>query len=186
MRKSIALFTLCVLAPVTALAQVADPGLPRLDTDAPLDQHGGYVTPKMVPYEGGDIPSTAKLVSRPNGSLIGTGVGLLATSYAGSLIYALSTCGAQTDCRGGSAWLYVPIVGPFITAATAPTSGGQALAAFDGGVQVLGAALAIAGVVMPKKFVMWQSRSASLTVTPTGGGGGGALNAGIGLTLIHL
>ncbi len=58
--------------------------------------------------------------------------------YGSSLLYAVATCGAQQECRNGSAWLYVPVFGPFITAAQAPTTGGQALAAFDGAVQTIG------------------------------------------------
>jgi hypothetical protein len=53
--------------------------------------------------------------------------------------------------------------------ATAPTTGGAALAGFDGGVQVLGAALAITGFVAPKKFVVWQDKTTRLAITPTGG-----------------
>jgi hypothetical protein len=53
-----------------------------------------------------------------------------------------------------------------VTAAQAPTTGGQALAAFDGGVQVLGATLFIVGYLAPKKYVTWQGKMASVSVLP--------------------
>ena len=146
---------------------------------------GGYITPTIIPYEGGAIPNDAKIVTQPNMPVLGTGVGLLAASYGGALIYALSTCSAQETCRGGSSWLYIPFIGPFITAAAndTPTTGGRALAAFDGGVQVLGGALAIASFVWPKKFVLWQDKHASVQVTPTTLGAG--TSAGVAVTVTN-
>jgi hypothetical protein len=190
MRTSLALLALVALVPSKALA------------DEPSLHADGYVPPTIVPYEGGDIPSNARLVTQPNYYLLGTGIGLFGASYAGALIYALSTCSAQETCRGGSNYLYIPIVGPFITAAAneTPTTGGRALAAFDGGVQVFSAALAVASFVWPKKLVMWQGKSAALKVTPMSGVGApgsviaqdvmgtdrGGVSAGVGLTLMHL
>lgn len=143
-----------------------------------------YVTPRSVAYEGGRIPEGATMESKPNGVLVGTGVGLFGASYLGALLYALGTCSAQEDCRKGSQFLYIPVVGPWLTAATAPTSGGAALAAFDGGVQTIGAALFAAGFIWKKQFVVWQdpTGAASLEVTPVAAGTG----AGVGLTLTHL
>lgn len=141
----------------------------------------GYVTPTIVPYVGGGIPADATIVTKPNTPLIGAGAGLFAASYAGALIYALSTCSAQESCRQGSGFLYIPIVGPFITMATAPTTGGAALAGFDGGVQVLGAALTLVGFLAPKKFVVWQSKSAAVSVMPTTMGAGAS--AGVAVTV---
>ena len=153
-------------------------------TNAELEPTG-YVTPTIVPYEGGTIPRDAKLVTQPNVPVLGTGIGLFATAYAGALIYALSTCSAQENCRPGSSWLYIPVIGPFITAAASdtPTTGGRALAAFDGGVQLLGGALAVASFVWPKKFVLWQDKSASVQVTPTTLGAG--TSAGVAVTVTH-
>ena len=146
---------------------------------------GGYVTPTIVPYEGGEIPKDAKLVTQPNLPVLGTGIGLFAASYAGALIYALSTCSAQETCRPGSSFLYIPFIGPFMTAIAneTPTTGGRALAAFDGGVQILGGALSIASFIWPKKFVMWQGKSASVQVTPTTMGAG--TSAGVAVTVTH-
>ena len=148
-------------------------------------ESGGYVTPTIVPYEGGVIPRDAKLVMQPHLAVLGTGIALFATSYAGALIYALSTCSAQETCRGGSSYLYIPFIGPFITAAVneTPTTGGRALAAFDGGVQLLGGALSAAAFIWPRKFVMWQGKSAKVQVTPTTMGAG--TSAGVAVTVTH-
>jgi hypothetical protein len=180
MRTSIILSTLAlVLVPTAAFAD---------DSESPVDT-GGYVVPHSIPYEGGKIPATATLESRPHMGIVVTGLGILGTAYTGSLIYGLATCTAQSECRAGSGWLYVPIVGPFVAAAQAPTTGGAALALFDGGVQVLGAALVITGLVWQKKFVVWQSKSATLKITPDSGSSGGpagAVSGGVSVTLTHL
>jgi hypothetical protein len=162
--------TLALLVPSTAA--FADGG--------PADD---YVPPKIAPYQGGAIPEGATIERHPDIMLVGTGVGLLSASYFGALVYALGTCSAQETCRPGSGFLYIPIVGPFITAATAPTTGGAALAAFDGGVQVLGTALAVAGFLAPKKFVVWQNKGTSVSVSPTAMGAG--TSAGVAVTLSH-
>jgi hypothetical protein len=108
------------------------------------------------------------------------GVVVTGSAYLFSLAYAGSTCGAQQDCRSGSDWLYVPIVGPFITSAKAPTSGGAALAAFDGMVQVGGVALAVAGALFPQQVVVSPGR-ASWKVEPVSVGSG----MGVGVTMTH-
>ena len=179
MRTSIVVssLALAILVPTAALAD---------DTDPPED-NGGYVKPHSVPYEGGAIPPNASIEKKPNGTLIATGVGILGAAYMGSLIYGLATCTAQQECRSGSGWLYVPVVGPFVAAAQAPTTGGAALALFDGGVQVLGAALIVGGLVFQKRFVVWQSKGADLKLTPNGGAGpNGSVSGGLSLTLTHM
>ncbi len=142
-----------------------------------------YVTPTFIPYEGGKIPAEMTLTRRPNMTLIGAGLVVLGLSYVPSVFTAAIACPPQADCTAtrGVAWLYLPVVGPFITAAMSTSPGGAALAAFDGALQVTGATLAIAGLVAQKKFVMWQDKSASLSVTPTAGNA-----AGVSLTLTHL
>jgi hypothetical protein len=141
-----------------------------------------YVVPNSVAYEGGRIPKEATLTKQPNMALVGAGLGVIATAYIPSVITAAVSCPPQADCIAkGAGWLYLPVVGPFITAAMAPTIGGAALAAFDGGIQTTGAVLAIAGLVAQKKFVVWQDKTTSLHVTP-----GAGANAGISITLTHL
>jgi hypothetical protein len=164
---------LLVASPAIAHADETPPqheSAPTLAPTPPKYDGSGYVAPKFVPYEGGDIPSYAHIETRPNIAFIATGTSIFGSAYVTSLIYGLATCGAQTNCRSGSGWLYLPIAGPFVTSAQAPTTGGQALAAFDGGVQVLGVALTIVGFAMPRKYVTWQTKTATLTLSPTVGG----------------
>ncbi len=174
---------LSLLAPVAAFAD--DDAAPKTETNvtAPKPANGGYVVPQSVLYEGGKLPEGATLEKRPNMALIGTGLGIFAAAYVPSIITAAVACAPQKDCSatGGAAWLYFPIVGPFITAANSTSVGGAALAAFDGGLQVTGAAIAIAGLIAQRKFVVWQDKSAKLTVTPGAGN-----NAGLSLTLTHM
>jgi hypothetical protein len=153
---------------------------------------GGYVAPRFVPYLGGDIPKGAHIETRPDMAYVATGVSVLGSAYITSLIYGLSTCSAQMKCRPGSGWLYLPLAGPFITSAQSPTTGGQALAAFDGGVQVLGLALTIVGFAAPRKYVTWQRKSTTVSWAPTVSGfgpsseGRSGASAGLSVTVTHL
>ncbi len=164
-----------VLAPAAAFAD---------DEPQAKPASGGYVVPQAVAYEGGKVPDGATIEKRPNLALIGTGIGIFGAAYLPSVITAIVACGPQKDCSatGGAAWLYFPVVGPFITAAMSTSVGGAALAAFDGGLQVTGATIAIAGLVAQKKFVIWQDKTAKVTVTP----GAGSNVAGLSLTLTHM
>src|SRR5258708_855484 len=101
-----------------AMAFVASLSLPACADEPPT----GYSPPHVVDYTGGRLPEYAHLEQRTNMKLITPGLWVAGVSYGVSVLYALGTCGAQTECRSGSQWLYVPIVGPFITAALAPTS----------------------------------------------------------------
>jgi hypothetical protein len=143
-----------------------------------------YVVPHAVAYEGGSIPEGTSLDKRPNMAVVGTGLGIFAASYLPSVITAIVACGPQSDCGAtkGAAWLYLPIVGPFITAATSTSTGGAALAAFDGGLQLTGATIAIVGLVAKKQFVVWQDKATKVAFTP----GAGSSVAGVSLTLTHL
>ena len=203
MHTSLFALGLLALAPTTALADEqptapAEYAPPKpTAVAAPSDPKSTYVVPRSVLYQGGDIPSNAHIETRPNVAFIVTGVSIFGSAYATSLIYGLSTCGAQSKCRKGSGWLYLPLVGPFVTAAQAPTTGGQALAAFDGGVQLLGVTLAIVGFAVPRRFVTWQNKSMMLTVTPGMASAPGPslpiatgskpdLGTGLSITLTHL
>ena len=98
----------------------------------------GYSPPHVVDYAGGRVPAYAHLEQRTNTTLIEQGLAVTGATYAISVLYALGTCGAQMECRSGSQWLYVPVLGPFMTAAQAPTTGGEALSVFDGALQAAG------------------------------------------------
>lgn len=220
MRTVLITFAILALAPATAFADDAksaphvvltidNPTQPQTQTPTPPptqtqtqtrppkavpSNNGGYVVPESVSYDGGKIPEGASLEKRPNMTLVATGLSILGVTYLSSVISAAASCPPQSACTAtsGATWLYLPFAGPFITAAMATSTGGMALAAFDGGLQILGGALALAGVLAPKKFVVWQTKSASLKIT-TGTGAGPlvsdakpAMSAGLSLTLTHL
>jgi len=159
-----------------AVAIVASLALPARADDEARD---GYSPPHVVSYRGGTIPSYAHLEGRANWGFIDGGLWVTGVPYGLSVLYAMSTCGAQMDCRSGSQWLYVPVVGPFVTATQAPTTGGQALSVFDGALQSLGAVLMIAGVSMPHTVVVWQDESAQLRITPNALSGGAGLSVAL-------
>jgi hypothetical protein len=163
-------FAALALVPATAFADDAPPPPPK----------GGYVVPQSVPFEGGSIPEGATIEKRPNLTLVGAGLGVFGAAYVPSVIAAIAACAPQKDCTstGGAAWLYLPVIGPFITATQSTSDGGRALAVFDGGLQLTGAVIAVSGLIAQKKFVVWQDKSATLTVTPNLGG--------VSLTLTHL
>lgn len=140
-----------------------------------------YQPPKVVDYYGGRIPRDSVIETRPRYALLATGIAMTGSAYFISLTYALSTCGAKMDCRSGSEWLYAPIIGPFMAAAKAPTTGGMALATFDGFVQVGGVALAAASLLSQKKVVVTYGKP-SIQVAPMAVGSG----SGIGITLTHM
>lgn len=133
----------------------------------------GYSAPHRVRYEGGPIPTYAHIETTPRKGLIIGGAAVLGASYLASVFAAMIYCGPGVECQNGG--LYIPVIGPFIVAAQAPSSGGATLAAFDGVLQLSGLGLIIAGFVAPEKFVVWQDSDAqaSLTIVPGGGGGVG-------------
>ena len=195
MRRVLLAFSILACSwPLTARAQEPAPLPERAPSSAASTQSAlpttkpqsdaaseGYVVPHVAPYEGGKIPDNAHIEERTNMGLVTAGAISGGTFYGISLIYALSTCGAQMECRSGSGWLYLPVLGPFITAMYAPTTGGAALSIFDGGVQALGAGLVFAGMIAPKKFVVWQDEKVAIRVAPAPVAGG----AGVALSLTH-
>lgn len=143
--------------------------VPRTEVEPEIPEGSSYRPPVVVAYEGGRVPKDSKLEQRPRAGLIATGIALTGSAYAAALTYAISTCGAQMECRNGSAWLYAPVIGPFVAATRAPTSGGMALAAFDGAVQSIGVALFAAGFLAPKTMVVTY-RDTAIRLAPVGVG----------------
>jgi hypothetical protein len=141
---------------------------------------GPYTPPTVVPYEGGRIPKDATIEERTRKGLLVGGIVVAASAYTISLAYALSTCSAQQACRAGSDWLYVPIIGPFVTSAKSPTTGGAALAAFDGALQLGGVGMVVASALFPQKVVVTPGH-ASWKVEPVHMGSG----MGVGVTMTH-
>jgi hypothetical protein len=178
--RSFALVFACsvVVFPFAARAEEPQPAQPSQTVQAPAPPPTStsfvYNTPHVVPYEGGAIPRNAHIEDRTNMTLVGSGTAIAGAAYGMSVLYAMGTCGAQMSCRSGSAWLYVPVVGPFVTATQAPTTGGATLSVFDGMIQALGAGLLVAGIAMPKQVVVWQDAGVAVNVAPApmpGGGG---------------
>lgn len=175
-------------APAAQATQATEAGAPRerapekvpradaREADAPAT----YQPPTVVDYYGGRIPRDSSIEERPRAAFVATGIAMAGTAYGGALLYAIGTCGAQMDCRNGSAWLYAPLIGPFLTAGQAPTSGGRALAIFDGSLQTVGVALFVAGFLAPKKVVVTY-QNAAWRVEPVQMGSG----MGLGLTVVN-
>ncbi len=157
---------------VCALALTATVTAPALADDAAP----GYVPPHVADYTGGAIPANAHLENRTDRTLLSTGAALAAIPYGFSVLYALSTCGAQMDCRSGSQWLYMPVLGPFLTAAQAPTSGGEALSVFDGALQLTGLGFLVASQLLPRKVVVWQDTAFQVLPAVVPGGAGLSLS----------
>jgi hypothetical protein len=67
-----------------------------------------------------------------------------------SAVFALASCppgASATSCQSNSAWLYLPVLGPFLAAAeTNATFGGRNLAIVDGVIQTAAFVTLIAGV----------------------------------------
>jgi hypothetical protein len=191
---ALAIHVTAATATVARTAHADPPAVvaPAAPTTAPTLE---YKAPIVRPYEGGVIPEGAHLETRWNKEMFTVGVAVTAAAYLPSLLYAMETCGLQGNsdggppitgsaCRSGSTWLYVPVIGPFVTAAQAPTTGGATLSVFDGVVQTAGAALMLAAVIAPRTVVVWQdlARSTSVRVTPVASAGG----AGVAVTVTSL
>ena len=174
------LFAVC-LTSLTAFADEATAELSPPPSPPAQSQPGyrppsprlGYDAPRRVKYGGGPIPSYAHFETSPRLGLVISGAAVLGGAYLISVLAAIGYCGPGSSCINGA--LYIPLIGPFIVAAQAPSSGGATLAIFDGVVQLTGLGLLIAGFAAPEKFVVWQDADAhaSLTVVPGGGGGVG-------------
>ncbi len=149
--------------------------------------------PLEIPYTGGQVPRGGTLESRYSGWLTAGGV-TLGAMYGISVIYALAACppGASSgSCASNSAWLYVPIVGPFATAADPNASfGGRNLAIFDGVLQTAATVAIIVSLVTPRQVVVMRpeysasntrSRRIEWSVSP----GAAGATAGATLSVTH-
>ncbi len=83
--------------------------------------------------------------------------------------------GGQYDCEESHAhrWLYAPIIGPFVTAATNPESRSDSwtwMLVMDGLVQTASVAAIIAAVAAPKKVLVRNDIAITPLATEDGGG----------------
>jgi hypothetical protein len=143
-----------------AITPPADPPAPR--------------PPRLVPYEGGPIPEGAKLTRSYDPLLLGLGGGLLGGLWVVNVIDAVMNCppGREAkECQSNTAWLYIPVAGPFLAAADkAATYGGRNLAILDGFLQVGAAATLIVGLATPKPMLEYKrgpGSAARSTSAPT-------------------
>jgi hypothetical protein len=139
--------------------------------------------PRTIPYRGGAVAPGYHVEDKTSPTLV-TGIAMGGGAYVLSFLYALSECPPKTEkseCRANSAYLYIPVVGPFITAADSQASfGGRNLAIMDGVVQSLAVVLIGVGASSPSKVLVRDTELGagySLHLSP------GTAGATTGLTL---
>lgn len=119
--------------------------------------------PRLVPYAGGPVPEGAKLVDKHANGWIVAGASTFGALYVTSILYAAAACppGAQANqCKANTAWLYVPAIGPFLTAADPAASyGGRNLAVFDGVFQIAGIVAMIGGYASTERMLEYREGS---------------------------
>ena len=140
--------------------------------------HGqpGYPAPRRraqrVPYvEGMEIPEGARLVEKRRTGMVIAGAAMFGASYALSIsLYA--------ESYSFSAWMIVPVIGPFVEAGgDSFTSGDRFILVLDGLVQAAGLTLFIAGLVAKKRYVeVWTGNEPGWMLAPRVGPGGGGLD----------
>ena len=98
----------------------------------------------------------------PRWVLVGVGAGVFAVSYGVSAFVGATTTGATDVDHSGYAWMYVPLVGPFVTAGVAPLKRDEKVTIpLLGVAQVIGLGLAAAGFVFPKTNETHKAASAA-------------------------
>ena len=150
-----------------------------------------HVQPRTRIYRGGPIPAGATVERPVNRALLLGGVIPLGVLTVINTIWALSACppgSSSTSCASNTAFLYIPIVGPFFTAASSEASfGGRNLAILDGAIQTVSATLIIASLFTSHRVLVWHDdevasarpsrREATWSVVPAAAG------ASVGATL---
>ena len=127
--------------------------------------------PRPVPYEGGPIPEGTTLTRQYDKLLLGLGGGVLGGLWFLGTIDALMSCppGKNADqCQSNTAWLYIPLAGPFLSAADkSATYGGRNLALVDGFLQLGAAATLIVGLATPKPVLEVKSSARASAAAPS-------------------
>jgi hypothetical protein len=146
----------------------------------PPPQYGAPADPRprfIDSDEGQEIPKGYHLRTKARRGLIGGGAGMLGGMYLISVIVGavgnaghVRTVFGSGDGRDPWTPMYIPVIGPFVTMATASTdldSGGTAFLGFDGVVQLGGAAMIVLGIALPtKQLVRDDASNASNASTP--------------------
>ena len=93
----------------------------------------------------------AAVETSPRWVFVGIGAGVFAVSYGVSVFVGATSQGVTDVDHSGYAWMYVPLVGPFVTAGVAPLKRDEKVTIpLLGVAQVIGVGLAAAGFVFPK------------------------------------
>ena len=134
---------------------------PQTPAPAPVK---AAIPPRRVPYHGGEIPAGATVITRSHNGLLAAGLTVFGSLYAISVITAVASCtpgDSATSCRSNTAWLYIPAIGPFLTAADQNASfGGRNLAIFDGVFQLAGLAAAVGAYASSEQWLEYAGLTA--------------------------
>lgn len=157
---------------------------------AAASERAPRVEERAPPSEGrrSGQPAGVKYEHRMRSGLLGSGATLFLLSYGLSVVSAASF---STDCDPNTAqlgcttqrWpLFVPVAGPFIQMGSlSGTNSGtaRALLAVDGVLQAGGAAMALVGLLVPKRVAVPTVFAGRVRFSPlTGAGGSGLLALG--------
>jgi hypothetical protein len=125
--------------------------------------YGYPVWPATMPYEEGrPIPPGYHVATRASRPFIISGISVFGGAYLGSLLTA--TFALTIDSRTGSTFgpLYIPFAGPFVAISTLKAEGAGAMwLIVDGGVQLLGGALFLTGLINEEQYLERGPKRAS-------------------------
>lgn len=136
---------------------------PYLQPQAPVPAKP-VISPRRIPYHGGEIPAGATVITKGHNGLLAAGLSVFGGLYLISVITAAASCApgdSAPSCRANTAWLYIPAIGPFLTAADANASfGGRNLAIFDGVFQLAGLAAAVGAHASSEQWLEFTGAAA--------------------------
>jgi hypothetical protein len=122
------------------------------------------LSPRRIPYHGGEIPAGATVITKGHNGLLAAGLSVFGGLYVISVITAAASCSpgdSASTCRSNTAWLYIPAIGPFLTAADQNASfGGRNLAIFDGVFQLAGLAAAVGAYASSEQWLEYSGPTA--------------------------
>ena len=122
------------------------------------------LSPRRIPYHGGEIPAGSRVVTLGHNGLLAAGLSVFGGLYLISVITAAASCSpgdSASSCRANTAWLYIPAIGPFLTAADENASfGGRNLAIFDGVFQLAGLAAAVGAYASSEQWLEFSGPTA--------------------------
>jgi hypothetical protein len=113
---------------------------------------------RVVDYHGGPIPPGATLeTQRPTGLLVAGGIGFGAMYLTSVLNAALGTGFVSCSTGSGCDYLYIPVVGPFVTMGSGRFTGGDMFfLGLDGVVQTAGVAIFVIGMVRARQVLVFD------------------------------